>query len=96
MDFSHQNAPINEALVAAARIAPHQVALVKPSKTQLKVLNSIKEGEKVTAAQIAHRCDLSESWASTLLKRLYEKHYLHRTGTIRLCGGTEYNYSMVD
>lgn len=96
MGFLCQNKPINEALITAARIAPHQVALVKPSKTQLKVLNSIKAGEKVTAAQIAHRCDLSESWASTLLKRLYEKHYLQRTGMIRLCGGTEYNYSMVD
>ncbi|MBY8157920.1 winged helix DNA-binding protein [Vibrio fluvialis] len=94
MGFLHQNTQISEALVAAARIAPHQVALVKPSKTQLRVLNSIKEGEKVTAAQIAYRCDLSESWASTLLKRLYEKHYLQRTGGVRQCGGLEFSYSL--
>lgn len=94
MTFLYQNEPINEALITAARIAPHQVALVKPSKTQLKVLNAIKAGEKVTAAQIAHRCDLSESWASTLLKRLYEKHYLQRTGGVRQCGGVEFSYSL--
>ncbi|MDZ5515879.1 helix-turn-helix domain-containing protein [Vibrio fluvialis] len=94
MGFLHKNTPINEALVAAARLVPHQVALVKLSKTQLKVLNSIIEGEKVTAAQIAQRCDLSESWASTLLKRLYEKHYLQRTGGGRQCGGVEFSYQM--
>ncbi|MBY7859106.1 BlaI/MecI/CopY family transcriptional regulator [Vibrio fluvialis] len=96
MGFLHQNTPINEALVVAARIAPHQVALVKPSKTQLKVLNAIKAGEKVTAEQIAHRCDLSESWASTLLKRLYEKHYLQRTGGVRQCGGVVFRYYRVN
>lgn len=94
MTFLCQNEPINEALITAARIAPHQVTLVKLSKTQLKVLNSIQEGEKVTAAQIAHRCDVSESWASTLLKRLYEKHYLQRTGGVRQCGGVEFSYSI--
>ncbi|PNH99616.1 MarR family transcriptional regulator [Vibrio diazotrophicus] len=92
MTFLCQNEPINEALITAARIAPHQVALVKPSNTQLKVLNAIKAGEKVTAAQIAHRCDLSESWASTLLKTLYQKHYLQRTGGVRQCGGVEFSY----
>ncbi|MCZ4371168.1 helix-turn-helix domain-containing protein [Vibrio diazotrophicus] len=94
MTFLCQNEPINEALITAARIAPHQVALVKPSKTQLKVLNAIKAGEKVTAAQIALRCDLSESWASTLLKRLYEKRYLQRTGGVRQYGGVEFSYSI--
>jgi DNA-binding MarR family transcriptional regulator len=96
MSFLCQNEPINEALITAARLVPHQVARVKPSKTQLKVLGSIKVEEKVTAAQIAHRCDLSESWASTLLKRLYEKHYLRRTGGVRQCGGVEYGYCLFD
>ncbi|MFL7864933.1 MarR family transcriptional regulator [Vibrio cincinnatiensis] len=95
MSFLCQNEPVNEALITAARCFPHQVARVKPSKTQLKVLDSIKAGEKVTAAQIAHRCDLSESWASTLLKHLYEKHYLHRTGGVRQCGGVEFSYSVL-
>ncbi|WP_254313910.1 MarR family winged helix-turn-helix transcriptional regulator [Vibrio coralliilyticus] len=94
MSFLCQNEPVNEALITAARFFPHQVARVKPSKTQLKVLDSINVGEKVTAAQIAHRCDLSESWASTLLKRLYEKHYLQRTGGVRQCGGVEFSYSV--
>lgn len=92
MSYLCPNEPINEALITAARCFPHQVARVKPSKTQLKVLNSINAGEKVTAAQIAHRCDLSESWASSLLKRLYEKHYLQRTGGVRQCGGVEFSY----
>ncbi|EKO4003704.1 MarR family transcriptional regulator [Vibrio fluvialis] len=92
MGFLHQNTPINEALVAAARLVPHQVALVKPSKTQLKVLNSIKAGEKVTAAQIAYRCDLSESWASTLLRQLTERLYLDRTAGARQSGGVEFLY----
>ncbi len=95
MSFLCQNEPVNEALITAARCFPHQVARVKPSKTQLKVLDSINVGEKVTAAQIAHRCDLSESWASTLLKRLYEKHYLQRTGGVRQCGGVEFSYFMI-
>ncbi len=94
MTFLCQNEPINEALITAARIAPHQVALVKSSKTQLKVLNSIKEGEKVTAAQIAHRCDLSESWASTTLLRLFEKAYLARYSKVRENGGIEFSYTL--
>nr|WP_081454199.1 hypothetical protein [Vibrio furnissii] len=73
---------------------PHQVAMVKPSKTQLKVLNSIKVGAKVTAALIALLCELSECWASTLRKRPCEKHYLQRTGGVRQCGGVEFSYQM--
>ncbi|MCE7583342.1 MarR family transcriptional regulator [Vibrio fluvialis] len=92
MGFLCQNKPINEALITAARIAPHQVALVKPSKTQLKVLNSIKAGEKVTAAQVAHRCDLSTSFASTLLKTLMEKGYLRRKAMTERTGGVEFGY----
>ena len=37
-----QKGEVNHALVAATRLAPHQVKWVKLSKTQLKVLNSIK------------------------------------------------------
>lgn len=33
---------LSHTLVAAARLAPHQVKWLKLSKTQLKVLNSIK------------------------------------------------------
>ncbi|HIF9284161.1 TPA: hypothetical protein ACX6RV_000382 [Photobacterium damselae] len=44
----------------AARFAPHQVGLIKLSKTQLKVLQLIMLGEKVTAEQIAERCELSQ------------------------------------
>lgn len=95
MTFLCQNEPINEALITAARSTPHQVARIKLSKTQLKVLDSINVGEKVTAAQIAYRCDLSESWASTLLKSLYKKHYLQRTGGVRQCGGVEFFYGLV-
>lgn len=93
MLFLCQNEPINEALITAARLVPHQVARVKPSKTQLKVLGSIRWGEEVTSLQIADRLDLSESWASTLLKRLYEKHYLQRTGGVQETGGIEFIYS---
>jgi len=96
MTFLCQTEPINEALITAARIAPHQVALVKPSKTQLKVLNSIKAGEKVTAAQIAHRCDLSESWASTLLKRLYENTISRELEECVNVGGVEFRYYRVN
>ncbi len=93
MTFLCQNEPINEALITAARIAPHQVALVKPSKTQLKVLNSIKVGEIVTVQKVAERCDISLSFTSTLLKGLVEKGYLARKGEVRLCGGIEFKYS---
>ncbi|ELH0894233.1 MarR family transcriptional regulator [Vibrio fluvialis] len=94
MGFLCQNEPINEALITAARIAPHQVALVKLSKTQLKVLNSIKAGEKVTAVEIARRCSLSNSFASTLLKTLIQKGYLTRKAMIERTGGVEFGYSI--
>lgn len=64
---------VSHALVTAARLAPHQVKLVKLSKTQLRVLDSIKQGEEETAQLIAERCSLSPSWASSLLKSLYKK-----------------------
>ncbi len=46
MGFLCQNEPINEALITAARCFPHQVARVKPSKTQLKVLDAISVGKR--------------------------------------------------
>ena len=92
MTFLCQTEPINEALITAARIAPHQVALVKPSKTQLKVLNSIKVGEQVTAVEIANRCSLSMSFASTLLKTLMQKGYLTRKTMTERTGGVEFGY----
>ena len=49
-------------------------------------------GEKVTAEQIAERCELSCSWASTLLKTVWERGYLYRTLTPMLHGGIEYVY----
>lgn len=87
-----KNTPIDARLSAVARLLPHQVNYVRLSKTQLRVLQSINVGEQVTAVEIANRCKLSESWASTLLKRLYEKRYLQRTGGVRQCGGVEFSY----
>lgn len=88
-----QITPINQCLASAARQFPHQVSLVKPSKTQLKVLNSIKRGELVTPNDIADRCDLSSSFASTLLRRLYEKDYLSRRQNVTPGGGITYSYT---
>ena len=93
MSFLCPNAPINEALITAARICPHQVVRVKPTKTQLKVLDAIKSGESVTAQQMAERCDISQSFTSTLLKGLVEKGYLLRKGDSRTFRGVEYSYS---
>ncbi len=56
----------------AVRFAPYQFGLINLSKTQLKVLRSINPGEEVTSEQIAERCELSSSWASTLLKTVWE------------------------
>ncbi|RSD32549.1 MarR family transcriptional regulator [Vibrio pectenicida] len=95
MSFLCQNTPINEALITAARNCPHQVVRVKPTKTQLKVLDAIKAGESVTASQIAGRCDLSSRFTSTLLKGLVEKGYLFRRGDSRSFGGVEFSYSLV-
>lgn len=83
---------VSHALVAAARLAPHQVKWVKLSKTQLKVLDSIKQGKEVTAQLIAERCDLSSSWASSLLKRLYLRCYLTRVNVGLDFGGIEFRY----
>ena len=66
---------------------------MKLSKTQLRVLDSIQVGEKVTAQRIAERYNLSSSWASTLLKRLYDKSYLKRTGSGQKSRGIEFNYT---
>jgi predicted transcriptional regulator len=52
-------------------------------------------GEKVTAEQIAERCDLSSSWASTLLKTVWEKGYLVRGSYVRMNGGLKFVYSSV-
>lgn len=95
MAFLHQNAPINGALMAAARCCPHQVVRVKPTKTQLKALDAINEGESVTALQVAGRCDLSPSFTSTLLKGLVSKGYLTRKGDSRSFGGVEFIYSVL-
>lgn len=95
MSFLCQNEPVNEALITAARCFPHQVARVKPSKTQLKVLDAIKKGESVTAQQMAERCELSQSFTSTLLKGLVERGYLVRNLESRMYGGVEYNYSII-
>ena len=83
---------LNHNLVAEAQLAPHQVKWVKLSKTQLKVLDSIKSGEEVTAQQISKRCDLSPSWASSLLRNLYERRYLKRRRTGLDSGGIECRY----
>lgn len=92
MSFLCQNEPINDALITAARLVPHQVARVKPSKTQLKVLDSIRVGEQVTAVEIANRCSLSTSFASTLLKTLMQKGYLRRKAMTEQTGGVEFRY----
>ncbi|TCT53068.1 MarR family transcriptional regulator [Vibrio crassostreae] len=88
-----QKGELSHALVAAARLAPHQVKWVKLSKTQLKVLGSIKQGEEVTAQLIAERCDLSPSWASSLLRALLERRYVKRINLIPPKGGMTFIYS---
>ena len=92
MQICTKNEQINVNLMEAARVAPHQVGLIKLSKTQLKVLQSIMPGEKVTAEQIAERCELSCSWASTLLKTIWEKGYLQRIIMIKRGGGIVFVY----
>ncbi|EAP93463.1 hypothetical protein [Vibrio splendidus] len=95
MSFLCQNEPVNEALITIARQVPHQVGLVKLSKTQLRVLKVINVGEEVTALQISERCDLSSSFSSTLLKGLVTKSYLTRCCGTRLLGGVEFRYSII-
>ncbi|MGF1684802.1 MarR family transcriptional regulator [Photobacterium minamisatsumaniensis] len=92
MDNLAQSGPIAPNLVRAARAAPHQVGLVKLSKTQLRVFQSIKCGEEVTALQVSERCSLSPSWASSILRRLFKKCYLQRVDRTQLKGGIEYLY----
>ncbi|OBU32368.1 MarR family winged helix-turn-helix transcriptional regulator [Photobacterium kishitanii] len=92
MQICTKNKQINADLMGAARAVPHQVGLIKLSKTQLKVLQSIMPGEKVTAEQIAERCELSCSWASTLLKTTWERGYLVRTAFMREGGGLMFYY----
>lgn len=87
-----QKGEVSHALVAAARLVPHQVSRVKLSKTQLRVLESIKEGEEVTASQIAERLGLSVSWASSLLRESRRKNYLMRSYSVKSTGGGEYIY----
>lgn len=87
-----QSGLIDPYLVNAARAVPHQVSLVKLSKTQLMVLQSIVPGEEVTAEQIADRCELSSSWASTLLKRIWERGYSSRYFKPVLAGGGVFIY----
>ncbi|MCE7553616.1 MarR family transcriptional regulator [Aliivibrio fischeri] len=87
-----KNEHIPEDLLKCVRSVPHQVGMLKLSKTQLIVLQSIKEGEEVTSSQIADRCGLSSSWASSLLKRLNEKCYLSRSYMQQLTGGVEFKY----
>ncbi|MEZ8059527.1 MarR family transcriptional regulator [Vibrio splendidus] len=91
-----QKGDVSHVLVAAARLVPHQVKLVKLSKTQLRVLDSIKQGEEVTAQYIAERCDLSPSWASSLLKSLYLRCYLTRVNVGLDFGGMEFRYRRLD
>ncbi|PSU23288.1 MarR family winged helix-turn-helix transcriptional regulator [Photobacterium kishitanii] len=92
MQICAKNEQINANLMGAARVVPHQIGLIKLSKTQLKVLQSIMPGEKVTAEQIAERCELSSSWASTLLKTVWERGYLRRTVFMREGGGVAFEY----
>lgn len=92
MQICTKNEQINANLMGVARVVPHQVGLIKLSKTQLKVLQSIMPGEKVTAEQIAERCELSNSWASTLLKTVWERGYLVRERLINCNGSIAFTY----
>ncbi len=79
----------------AVRFAPYQFGLINLSKTQLKVMQSINPGEEVTSEQVAKRCNLSSSWASTLLKTVWERGYLVRTAFIREGGGVMFYYLII-
>ncbi|WP_407332992.1 MarR family transcriptional regulator [Enterovibrio sp. 27052020O] len=87
-----QITPIDPRLAQIARLLPHQINAVRLSKTQLKVLNAIRCGEHVTPEQISNRCDLSQSFSSTLLKRLFDKDYLKRDQYAIQGGGVGYHY----
>lgn len=92
MDNLAQSGPIDPRLVSIARVVPHQVGLVKLSKTQMKVLKLMGQGEDVTSEQIARRCSLSNSWSSTTLRRLYERGYLYRRFEPAQAGGGVFIY----
>ncbi|MEZ8308112.1 MarR family transcriptional regulator [Vibrio cyclitrophicus] len=96
MSFLCQNEPVNEALITIARQVPHQVGLVKLSKTQLRVLKVINVEEQVTALEIAKRCDISRSFSSTLLKMLMKKGYLTRKSIAKRTGGVEFRYLVLE
>ncbi len=78
------------------RQTPHHVGAVKLSKTQLRVLASIKQGEEVTAQHIAERCELSPSWASSLLREVSKRGYMNRISSGLVAGGVEYIYKMLE
>ncbi|EAS64676.1 MarR family transcriptional regulator [Photobacterium angustum] len=86
---------INSSLIGGACVVPHKVDLIKLSKTQLKVLQSIMSGEKVKAEQIAERCELSCWCASTLLKAVWERGYLVRGGRVQMNVGLDSVYTLV-
>lgn len=90
-----KNTPIDARLSAVARLLPHQVNYVRLSKTQLRVLQSINLGEEVTAVEIANRCEVSTSFASTLLKTLTQKGYLRRKVLTEKTGGVEFGYQVL-
>ncbi|OOF02209.1 hypothetical protein BZG80_13050 [Salinivibrio sp. MA440] len=92
MDNFCQNGQISPDLSRVARTYPHQLKSIKLSKTQLKVLQSIRNSERVTAWMISERCELSQSFTSTLLKRLYDKCFLRRQSVVADSGGVAYEY----
>ncbi|MFD2179650.1 MarR family transcriptional regulator [Veronia pacifica] len=94
MKNNPNTAPIAPRLSEIAREVPQQVNRVRLSKTQLRVLESIKRGETVTPYEIANRCEISTSFASTLLKRLFEKTYLVRRSESSRFGGLTYLYCL--
>ncbi|WP_330959487.1 helix-turn-helix domain-containing protein [Photobacterium sp. 53610] len=93
MEKNAQIGQIDARLMQAARLVPQQVGQVKLSKTQLFVLRSLRASENVTAEQVAARCGLSKSWASTLLKRINEKGYLVRESYSKDSGGIGFIYT---
>lgn len=92
MQIQPQNGQIDPRLSHVARLLPHQINSVRLSKTQFRVLQAIERGEQVTPNQIAERCGISNSFASTLLKRLCDKSYLKRSVKVRDLGGVLYVY----
>ncbi|MFD2177839.1 MarR family transcriptional regulator [Veronia pacifica] len=96
MKNNPNTALIDPKLSEIARQAPQQINRIRLSKTQLRVLESIKRGETVTPHEIANRCEISQSFASTLLKRLVEKTYLGRRSESSGTGGLNYFYGLID